>query len=197
MAGFVNTSIRFTFVFIGMLATCGDAFAGTPDCAIGELRSLLIRKSGGRPTTASVLGARLGQSDRFALFNRSGMQTLDASALTPGKSYTTIERNGRIIIGEDIGENGVTAGTHVELSRLSSSRYPFDVAEASRTGDFNMTRGGAIRVNADGSVDISGFHNQCIIQAECERAMRTMVEAFESLGVRVRVSTPDRLPPPM
>lgn len=170
----------------------GDIAVPTRAESVASVGAVATRAA---PRSSMALGERLGESGRFVHVKGRTSQPLNRDVFVAGKTYTTLERNGTIIIGEDIGEGGTTAGTHLELANRTANSFPIDQKAMAATGDYNITRGGAIRVNRDGSVDVSGFHNQCIAPAECERAMRTMVEAFESQGVKVRLATPDRLPP--
>ncbi|MES2964028.1 MAG: hypothetical protein V4760_09070, partial [Bdellovibrionota bacterium] len=146
------------------------------------------------PTSAQGTGEALGRSNRFAFYNRqTGRQALGPRTLTPGKSYTTVERNGTVIIGEDFAENGVTSGTHVAMGEMVARDFPVTPSEFARTN----LRGGAVRVNPDGSVDVSGYHNGGMNPRQSTAAAEEMSAAFREAGVPVRVSTPDRLPPPV
>lgn len=152
------------------------------------------RRSAAAPSNTRTLGTTLQRNDRFVFYNNdAGRQPLGPTTLTPGKTYTTIERKGKIVIGEDIRGDGArsNSGTHIELNRRVASELPITPTEYLR--DPNL-RGGSIRVNSDGSVDVSGYHNVGKSDEQNQLAADNLAAALREAGVRVRVVTPDRLP---
>lgn len=191
MSGLETSTVgRIAIAILLVLSWLSEAEAG---CASQRLAALIGQKSAARSRDAvAATGRALESSQQFMLYRRdAGLLPLGPDTLTPRKSYTTVTRNGKIVIGEDIaGVGESTAGTHVTMLESIGKSVPRSAT------DGLPYRGGSFRVNADGSVDVSGYHLQCIQPSACREAADELVRYFEAAGVRVRMATPDRLPPP-
>ena len=136
---------------------------------------------------ASDVGEKLAKSSQFMFVKSgSGQVPITKTTFTPGKSYVTLEHNGKIAIGEDVvGLYGTTRGSHLAMRQILTGKPITDRAPF---------RGGAIRVNRDGSIDVSGYHGRGTDVAATKEAARVLVEKLKAAmpGVRIR-STPDRL----
>lgn len=92
--------------------------------------------------------------------------------LQPGKSYTVIIEQGHIFVG--VGYLGVTGIRRLSHVPLYQDARNFMNLEESTLADF---RGGAIRINDDGSVDVGGRHKERA-SAEDARYIANRIKAF-------------------
>lgn len=145
-----------------------------------------IEKSVGRLATGSStfrsVVTSFRNSSRIDFYDGSGKVT--AMDINPGDSFTVIIRDGRLILGKNIpGETGIPGGngSHVTLMRLMGEENPY----------LYYGRGGAVRFNEDGSVDISGYHLE---DDAHPRAYRDIEALMRSISPEATFrSTPDRL----
>ena len=137
------------------------------------------------PKNVQEVGEGLSQSRIFSFYKKGkGRVPITKDTFTPGKSYVTVEHNGKIVIGEDIvGFGGTTSGSHLTL-RDTLTNY-----QGMAGG-----RGGSIRTNPDGSIDVSGYHALGIDIKASKEAARVLVEQLKAAlpGVKIR-STHKRL----
>lgn len=163
------------------IATAGRATAmlgrmGTLDRLMRLPANVLLRAR----RIAAQQSQRLTQSGNFRFFNRS--RTEAPIALRPGESYVAVVHNGKIVIGERYrNPNGTTPtqGTHLMLLEDITGR-PYRAAYS----------GGAIRINRDGSFDVSGYRRGQADQRSADLMEAAIKEAIPGAVVR---STPDRL----
>lgn len=155
-----------------------------------------------KKTYEEVVGARLGDfrvigSDKAARetaasfigkpqirFMRAGEpeSTITENAFTPGKGYVAIIHDGKLVIGENfVGNSGNTKGSHVTLkSRLTGIKMSTNYEG----------QGGSIRVNYDGSIDISGYHLTNKSEKAAKRIQKLILQANPNAVTRI---TGDRL----
>lgn len=117
---------------------------------IQEMKSIQILSAGmAHKKLFPIISKRLKKSGKFRFFKMSEELPFNETTLTPGKGYTALVSDGKVILGEDfINSNGTRTGTHIKLKALVSS-------EKNYHGE-----GGAVRINKDGSIDISGYHRK-------------------------------------
>jgi hypothetical protein len=129
----------------------------------------------------SDISTNLGKSDDIIFYRKGKKVRMNASTLTPGKSYVVVIEDNKLVIGEDyVGNTGTTRASHMALRKDHTGLYDRDY----------LGRGGAIRVNTDGSVDVSGYH---IMQKDLNAAKRIAAKLKGALGnVDIRI-TGDRL----
>lgn len=165
------------------------ATGGRAAMMLGRMGSLeaLIKMPGNVLLRARRLAAQrsqtLAQSGGFRQFRQGrGEKPI---TLRPGESYTAIISHGKVVLGEryvnrNPGADSRFSQTHLMLYRdANNGRQP--------PGTY---LGGTIRLNRDGSFDVSGFR-QKKPHPESEAALRRALELAVP-GVRIR-STPDRL----
>lgn len=129
---------------------------------------------------AAQQSRRLASSGRFRFFNRNRREA--TVALNPGESYVVVVHEGKVVIGERyVNPQGrtPTAGTHLMLFEDLTGR-PMR----------SSYQGGAIRMNRDGSFDVSGYRRARADQPSADAIAAAIREAVP--GARVRV-TADRL----
>jgi hypothetical protein len=111
-----------------------------------------------------------------------GTEELTAPAFKAGESYTLVLKGREtLLVGRNtIGENGVIAssGSHRVLNRMAD-------------GDYRTTLSGAMRVNKDGSIDISGFSTKGVRAFNAD-AIEQFIKKIVPEGTAIR-STGDRL----
>ena len=138
-----------------------------------------------RPTGIPLMSRTLASSGRFRFF-QSGRREARFSdqTLQPGVSYTVVfDGEGKMVLGSNFrNPEGGFSGTHVALLRATGRDFPH--------GRPMRYEGGTIRVNQDGSIDISGYR----LQRSSERSQQMIEEALrEALpGATIR-STPGKL----
>lgn len=108
--------------------------------------------------------------NKVRFFRNNREMPFSPSLLTPGKSYTALIHNGKLVIGEDVLEGGATRGSHVKMMRDMGANDELDYKD----------RGGAIRVNMDGSIDVAGYHIKYSSQA-----------AADELEAQIRLNFPN------
>jgi hypothetical protein len=129
----------------------------------------------------SIVGA-FQNSSRVEFYTANGR--VSNLTINPGDTFTVIIKDGRLILGRDIpGETGIPGGngSHVTLMRLMGEPDPYRY----------YGRGGAVRFNDDGSIDISGYHLE---DDGHPRAFRDIEEVMRGINPNTSYrSTPDRL----
>jgi hypothetical protein len=150
---------------------------------MGTLETLM------RLPRSSILAARkiaaqqsqhLARSGKFRFFNRARKEA--NLSLNPGESYVVVVHDGKVVIGERYRNphgKTPTQGTHLMLLK--------DITGRRSQGPYT---GGAIRLNRDGSFDVSGYRRGSASQHSADAIAAAIKEALP--GVRVRV-TEDRL----
>lgn len=166
---------------------------------IRVLRETLGSFTGSRAGNLRVAGAERVVRETAATFvnkpnirfMRAGEEELPITdnIFTPGQGYVVIVHDNKLVIGENfVGANSDgTKGSHITLNRR--------LAGAENEKDYEGF-GGAIRVNHDGSIDISGFHMASIIedaQNNARAAQRIQALILEANPNAVTRITADRL----
>jgi hypothetical protein len=132
---------------------------------------------------AAAQAVRLNQSGNFRFFRQN--RTEAPMTLRPGESYVAVIYRGKIVIGEryrnpNSTTGSPTQGTHVMLLQDVTGR------------PYNNTayEGGAIRINRDGSFDVSGFRRTQASQTSADQMANAIRAAIPNAVIR---TTPDRL----
>ncbi|MGZ3773645.1 MAG: hypothetical protein ACXVCY_15065 [Pseudobdellovibrionaceae bacterium] len=137
------------------------------------------------------LAFQLYQSGKFRFLRNGKEYSINGNVLERNKSYTVLVYKGQVIIGDNyVGFTGTTAGSHVPLH--------VDIDKISHGGlnseEFERIsfqgQAGAIRINADGSVDVSGYHRKGVSEDAAKLISDSIREAAPNVNLRV---TPDRL----
>jgi hypothetical protein len=141
----------------GMAVLGGAGAARTAGAAmVGRMasfeRSFVAFRAGKPKVIVGGIAERLGASGEFRMLRMSGNRGIEVSfnrnALRPGRSYTVVFHDGKVVFGDSyVNEEGGLSMTHpIMRNHLGVTRenYVYD--------------GGAVRVNADGSFDVSGRH---------------------------------------
>jgi len=113
-----------------------------------------------------------------------GNQRVSSISIQPNDSFTVIIHNGKLVLGKNIaGEHGRigAAGSHVTLMRLIGEPNPYKY----------YGRGGAVRFNENGTIDISGYHLEDDAHPTAYKDIQTLMEGINPDAVYR--STPDRL----
>lgn len=146
----------------------------------------------GLQNSAGTLGARASafravadsfQNSPLVEFYTAGGRVENLS-INPGDTFTVILRNDRIILGRNIpGSNGRPGGpeSHRTLMGL--------MGEENTYGYYG--RGGAVRFNENGSIDISGYHLEDDAEPRAYRNIQTIMQRVNPDAVYR--ATPDRL----
>ena len=131
-------------------------------------RSIMSRMIPKNP--AAQIGPAFRNSGKFRFFRAGkGEVELGPDTLKAGRSYTVVIRNRKIVIGENYrgSDTGTTSRSHVPLDKDAG-------------GDGNTYFGGAIRINQDGSIDVSGYHR-----------LRTSQRAADDITAAIRDALPE------
>jgi hypothetical protein len=156
-------------------------FENLPKAAKWSQR-LMVAANGGAPLTkVGEISAMLARSKTILFMKENVLRKMTPQSLTPGKSYTIIINNGKLVIGEDIvTEFGGTAKTHVMMMAALKAKNQYDYRGL----------GGAIKVHPNGVIDVSGYHLQNPSHAAAAGIRDLLKEQLPDLQVR---STPGRL----
>ena len=141
-----------------------------------------------RPTGIPSLSRALGRSGRFR-YTQSGRGEVpfNEDTLQPGVSYTVvIDDQGRVVLGSNYrNAEGGFSRTHMDVLD--------DVTEGPLTRARRSTyEGGTIRVNADGSFDVSGYRRRNPSERSAELIENALREVLPGATIR---STPGKLLP--
>lgn len=134
----------FTISFIIFAGLFSFQVSSAESCVSAKLAELVADNN----PTFTLLNKRLSDSGKFRLFRAGiGEVTFFERGVKPGKTYTALVHQRQIILGEGyLGPNGTTKRSHpVLLQDIKPEGISY--------------RGGAVRVNIDGSIDVSGYHS--------------------------------------
>lgn len=146
----------------GLAATGVAGLARTGAAAmVGRMASLerrLLRFRNGRPSARTIVrsySTDLAASGNVRILRRTNPRNpgrelnFAGDTLRPGQSYTVLVRDGKVVFGQGYrNADGSYAMTHLDmLEDLGSSRR-------------SPYTGGSVRINRDGSIDVSGYSRQ-------------------------------------
>lgn len=140
------------------------------------------------PSCQSIFTETVDNSNLIRLFRESAEvevlrqmpgKTMRDLAIKPGTSYTALIYKEKLFLGDNI--------IGMFDSRYGGRGSHLTLRSILKASDFI---GGAVRVNLDGSIDISGYHGQKS-DPDAEFAIRRIIERVAPMA-SIR-STPDRL----
>lgn len=106
--------------------------------------------------TLSSFSEKLNSSENIIFMNgEKNIEKIEASEFQPGNTYTVVIYKGYLILGKNIpGEDGSFGSSRSHINLLV-------YAGAERVGMRSyLGNGGAIRINSDKSISISGYHTE-------------------------------------
>lgn len=116
---------------------------------VAQISQKLATAGGSGLSVLGSISSKLARSSSVRFMKANKMARMDANTLTPGKSYTVVIYQDKLIIGEDmISDTGGTAGTHVSMMETLRAKDIFSYDGL----------GGAIKVHPNGVIDVAGYH---------------------------------------
>jgi hypothetical protein len=131
--------------------------------------------------TFEELNSKVSRSFKILFFKEGKLLKVSEAAFTPGKSYVTVIKDGKLLIGEDYRNSiGGLSETHRMLMKDAGALDDLAYDDL----------GGALLINEDGSIIVSGQHKK----NPSEKAMRAIAKKLREIFPDADIkTTPGRL----